>query len=97
MHFIINKIYDKNSLFIHIFDNENYFFIIFDEKKQLLNIPYKVSKKTIEETKATSMYELVNKVPGAIMVNLGNEQHSMAIRQPMTTNSYFLYLEESIV
>ena len=40
------KIYDKNSLFIHIFDNENYFFIIFDEKKQLLNIPYKVSKKT---------------------------------------------------
>ena len=40
------KIYDKNSLFVHIFDNENYFFIIFDEKKQLLNIPYKVSKKT---------------------------------------------------
>jgi ABC-type nickel/cobalt efflux system permease component RcnA len=40
------KIYDKNSLFIHIFDNENYFFIIFDEKKQLFNIPYKISKKT---------------------------------------------------
>ena len=40
------KIYDKNSLFIHIFDNENYFFIIFDETKQLLNIPYKISKKT---------------------------------------------------
>jgi iron complex outermembrane receptor protein len=57
---------------------------------------HKVSKKTIEETKATSMYELVNKVPGAIMVNLGNEQHSMAIRQPMTTNSYFLYLEDGL-
>lgn len=40
------KIYDKNSLFIHIFDNENYFFIIFDPVKQLLNIPYKVSKVT---------------------------------------------------
>lgn len=40
------KIYDKNSLYVHIFDNENYFFIIFDEKKQLLNIPYKISKKT---------------------------------------------------
>ena len=40
------KIYDKNSLFIHIFDNENYFFIMFDPVKQLLNIPYKVSKIT---------------------------------------------------
>lgn len=57
---------------------------------------HKLSKKTIEETKATSMYELVNKVPGAIMVSLGNEQHSMAIRQPMTTNSYFLYLEDGL-
>ncbi len=57
---------------------------------------HKLSKKFIEETKATSMYELVNKVPGAIMVNLGNEQHSMAIRQPMTTNSYFLYLEDGL-
>jgi outer membrane receptor protein involved in Fe transport len=57
---------------------------------------HKLSKKIIEETKATSMYELVNKVPGALMVNLGNEQHSMAIRQPMTTNSYFLYLEDGL-
>lgn len=40
------KLYDKNILNIHIFDNENYFFIIFDEKKQLLNIPYKITKET---------------------------------------------------
>ena len=40
------KIYDKNSLYIKIFDSEGYFFIIFDEKKQLLNIPYKISKQT---------------------------------------------------
>lgn len=57
---------------------------------------HKISKKIIEDTKATSMYELVNKVPGVLMVNLGNEQHSMAIRQPMTTNSYFLYLEDGL-
>lgn len=57
---------------------------------------HKLTKKTIEEAKATSMFELVNKVPGALMVNLGNEQHSMAIRQPMTTNSYFLYLEDGL-
>ena len=30
------------------------------------------------------------------MVNLGNEQHSMSIRQPMTTKSLFLYLEDGI-
>ena len=39
------KIYDKNILNINIFDNENYFFIIFEEKKQLLNIPYKMTRK----------------------------------------------------
>ena len=30
------------------------------------------------------------------MVNLGNEQHMMAIRQPMTTNAYYLYLEDGL-
>ena len=30
------------------------------------------------------------------MVNLGNEQHSMSIRQPMTTKSLYLYLEDGI-
>uniref|UniRef100_UPI0040486279 nickel/cobalt transporter n=1 Tax=Aliarcobacter sp. TaxID=2321116 RepID=UPI0040486279 len=39
------EIFDKNSLHIKIFDNEGYFFIIFDEKKQLFNIPYKISKE----------------------------------------------------
>ncbi|ESU22324.1 outer membrane receptor protein [Flavobacterium enshiense DK69] len=56
----------------------------------------KVTQKTINETKATAVYEIVNKVPGVLMVNLGNEQHSMAIRQPMTTNPYYLYLEDGL-
>ncbi|ESU26321.1 outer membrane receptor protein [Flavobacterium limnosediminis JC2902] len=56
----------------------------------------KVSQKTISETKATAVYEIMNKVPGVLMVNLGNEQHSMAIRQPMTTNPYYLYLEDGL-
>ena len=30
------------------------------------------------------------------MVNLGNEQHMMSIRQPMTTNAYYLYLEDGL-
>lgn len=38
------KIYDKNILNIRIFDNEGYFFIIFDPMKHLMHIPYKISK-----------------------------------------------------
>jgi len=56
----------------------------------------KISQKTINETKATAVYEIINKTPGVLMVNLGNEQHSMAIRQPMTTNAYNLYLEDGL-
>ena len=56
----------------------------------------KISQKTILETKATAVYEIINKTPGVLMVNLGNEQHSMAIRQPMTTNAYYLYLEDGL-
>ncbi|MGX7668261.1 TonB-dependent receptor [Flavobacterium pedocola] len=56
----------------------------------------KISQQTINETKATAVYEIINKTPGILMVNLGSEQHSMAIRQPMTTNAYYLYLEDGL-
>ncbi|WP_128546976.1 TonB-dependent receptor [Larkinella soli] len=56
----------------------------------------RLSPRLIEETKPTALYEVINKTPGVLMVNLGNEQHSMAIRQPMTTNAYFLYLEDGV-
>ena len=56
----------------------------------------RVSAQMIDEAKVTAAYEIINKVPGVLMVNLNNEQHSMAIRQPMTTNAYFLYLEDGI-
>ncbi len=55
-----------------------------------------ISAKTIKETKATTIDQLVNKVSGVYMVNLGNEQHSMSIRQPLGTRSLFLYLEDGI-
>ena len=38
------KIYDKNILYIKIIDDENYFDIVFEDKKQLMYIPYKISK-----------------------------------------------------
>jgi iron complex outermembrane receptor protein len=56
----------------------------------------RLSQKMIDEAKPTAIYEIVNKVPGVMMVNLGNEQHSMAIRQPFTTNAYFLYMEDGV-
>ncbi|WP_343695194.1 TonB-dependent receptor plug domain-containing protein [Flavobacterium sp.] len=56
----------------------------------------KLTAKTINEAKATAIYEIINKTPGVLMVNLGNEQHMMSIRQPMTTNAYYLYLEDGL-
>jgi outer membrane receptor protein involved in Fe transport len=50
----------------------------------------------IDEAKATSTEQLLNKTPGVFMADLGNEQHSMAIRQPLSYKSLFLYLEDGI-
>ncbi|MGG2329591.1 hypothetical protein ACE40V_24880, partial [Salmonella enterica] len=45
-----------------------------------------ISQQTITEAKAQRMDYLLNKTSGVFMVNLGNEQHEMSIRQPMTTS-----------
>jgi outer membrane receptor protein involved in Fe transport len=55
-----------------------------------------ISKETINETKADRLDQLVNKVPGVYMADLGNEQHSMGVRQPIGTKNLFLYLEDGI-
>lgn len=47
-------------------------------------------------TKATQIDQLVNQVPGVFMADLGSEQHEMSIRQPITTKSLFLYLEDGL-
>ena len=39
------KIYDKNILNIRVFDNQGFFFILFDPKKQLIHIPYKIKEQ----------------------------------------------------
>jgi len=55
-----------------------------------------ISKTTINDTKATRLDMLVNKIPGVFMVDLGNEQHSMSIRQPLGYGNLFLYMEDGI-
>lgn len=56
----------------------------------------KINSTQIHDTKATALYQLLNKVPGVYMVNLGNEQHTMAIRQPITYNALYLYMEDGL-
>jgi outer membrane receptor protein involved in Fe transport len=55
-----------------------------------------ISTQQLKETKATSLEQVLNKVSGVYMVDLGNEQHTMAIRQPIGYRSLFLYLEDGI-
>jgi outer membrane receptor protein involved in Fe transport len=55
-----------------------------------------INHTTIQDAKALSPDQLLNKVSGVNVVSLGNEQHEMSIRQPMTTKSLFLYLEDGI-
>jgi outer membrane receptor protein involved in Fe transport len=55
-----------------------------------------ISKTLINDTKATRLDMLINKIPGAFMTDLGNEQHSMSLRQPLGYNSLYLYMEDGI-
>lgn len=55
-----------------------------------------VTAQMLQDTKPVSLDQVLNKTSGVFMVNLGNEQHQMSIRQPMTTKSLFLYLEDGI-
>jgi iron complex outermembrane recepter protein len=56
----------------------------------------KVSQVLINDTKPVVIAELINKVPGVVMLNYNNEQHAMSIRQPMGTSAYFLYMEDGL-
>lgn len=58
-----------------------------------------LSSKEIDEAKAITIDELLNKVNGVYMIDLGNEQHAMGgMRQPFNnySNPVFLYLEDGL-
>jgi len=55
-----------------------------------------INETTISENKPTSIDQVLNQTPGVNMVNLGNEQHMMSIRQPINTSATYLYLEDGI-
>lgn len=55
-----------------------------------------ITAKTMTDTHAGQLDQLLNKASGVFMVDLGNEQHEMSIRQPMSTANVFLYLEDGL-
>lgn len=55
-----------------------------------------LSNSQIQETKATRIDFLLNKVSGVFMPSIGNEQHMMSIRQPISLKGLYLYLEDGL-
>ncbi len=55
-----------------------------------------ITASKLEETKPNMLYQALNQVPGVHMVNLGSEQHSMSIRQPLQYKALFVYMEDGL-
>lgn len=55
-----------------------------------------LSGQQIQEAKATRIDFLLNKVSGVFMPTIGNEQHMMSIRQPVSLKGLYLYLEDGL-
>lgn len=55
-----------------------------------------VSEKILKRDKPKTMGEVINRIAGVSWNDLGNEQHSMGIRQPNNTNAVYQYLEDGI-
>ncbi len=55
-----------------------------------------IGNQQIQEAKATRIDFLLNKVSGVFMPSIGNEQHMMSIRQPVSLKGLYLYLEDGL-
>lgn len=55
-----------------------------------------VSEDILKRDKPKTMGEVINRIAGVYWNDLGNEQHSMGIRQPISTNAVYQYLEDGI-
>lgn len=56
----------------------------------------KLDGECIRALEASFTGEVLNRAPGVYMNDMGNEQHAMSIRMPLSTNAYYLYLEDGI-
>lgn len=55
-----------------------------------------VNAQTLQRDKPKTMGDILNRIAGVYWNDLGNEQHSMSIRQPIGTNAVYQYLEDGI-
>jgi outer membrane receptor for Fe3+-dicitrate len=55
-----------------------------------------LNAKVIGKENATRVDFLLNKVSGVYMPSIGNEQHMMSIRQPISLKGLYLYLEDGM-
>lgn len=55
-----------------------------------------VGEDALKRDKPKTIGDAINRIPGVNWVDLGNEQHMMSIRQPMSTNAVYQYLEDGI-
>jgi len=55
-----------------------------------------LGQQQIQEAKAVRLDFLLNKVSGVFMPSIGNEQHMMSIRQPVSLKGLYLYLEDGL-
>src|SRR5690606_26349631 len=55
-----------------------------------------VQSSEIRETRATHPSEIMGKIPGVWVNVTGGEGHATAIRQPLTTDPVYLYLEDGV-
>lgn len=55
-----------------------------------------VRRQEIDETKPGYIHQVLNQMAGVHMIDLGNEQHTMSIRLPITTSAFYQYLEDGV-
>jgi outer membrane receptor for ferrienterochelin and colicin len=55
-----------------------------------------INDNTLKKENATRIDFLLNKVSGVYMPSIGNEQHMMSIRQPISLKGLYLYLEDGM-
>ncbi len=69
------------------------------EGTEIRNTPatiHKITEKELAREKPIFFGEVVNRIPGVYVNNLGAEQHMASIRQPISTQGVYLYLEDGI-
>lgn len=56
----------------------------------------KIDRGTLAEKKPNFVGQVLNQAAGVYVTDLGNEQHNMSIRQPLSYNALYLYMEDGI-